>query len=580
MWSHRWKCIEILALALTALTVGAQAPTWKGYVFGRVVDSAGKPAPDAVVEVMRSKFERLPELLEQNAFDHAYVCATARTNKAGKFAIEVDPGALLGVRASSAAPAFSPTLQPVRSGESVVLKLMPAQYVTGRIVEGSASDRALPIHGARVFMELDRKADYASLPEDIQFRPIRARAVAASDADGKFRILAPKSMDASLTVVTRSGNARVSLTDHPDPHKLEVDVSRPNSEMHGVLRDSGTKEPVAGATVRYLDVNSEGVSTVSDSQGRFRLTRPQRMGLSRIAILPLAHRSAKSEFQLSDADDPVEIELVRGLHLTARLLASDGEPLAGARLAFSGEADWMQRLGPDGEFDLGCLHPGKPLSGFVEVDNTFVRFVRIVPKKDVALGDMKIALSATIRGGVVDHKGARAPHATVFILPETPEDAPEGWATHWDKCFVQADSSGRFLIPKLLPGRYRLAATSELGAPGFATVDVTATTSPVTVSIGMPEGGSSHGQVVDENGQRVAGIGVYLYNLAPSEAAREFGLWNHAATADAAGDVVFKGLPKDAVFAVQASGLVAGKHLHRHMKFEISTGDEFKVEMR
>ena len=96
----------------------------------------------------------------------------------------------------------------------------------------------------------------------------------------------------------------------------------------------------------------------------------------------------------------------------------------------------------------------------------------------------------------------------------------------------------------------------------------------------MPEGGSSHGQVVDENGQRVAGIGVYLYNLAPSEAAREFGLWNHAATADAAGDVVFKGLPKDAVFAVQASGLVAGEHLHRHMKFEISAGDEFKVEMR
>jgi len=112
--------IQLAALWLTAFAVSAQSSTWKGHIFGRVVDAAGKSVSGAAVEVMRSRYERLPEMLEQNVLEHAFVYATGRTDKVGKFAIEVDASGLYGVRAATQAPALSRTQHPVPPGQAVV----------------------------------------------------------------------------------------------------------------------------------------------------------------------------------------------------------------------------------------------------------------------------------------------------------------------------------------------------------------------------------------------------------------------------------------------------------------------------
>jgi carboxypeptidase family protein len=231
-------------------------------------------------------------------------------------------------------------------------------------------------------------------------------------------------------------------------------VPPPPGELRGqVLRASG-------APVQRFSVN--GVA-FEDADGRFRILTPPD-GEFRVVVR--ADGFAPNVFHVQGASGKKlsipEIKLGDGEHVLGEIVdATTGDPVPLARatladpaklerlrfvrpervagLGVSGSGGWFElRHAPRGLLVLVVQHPDY-LPEFVQVNTR------------APLPAVRLHRGGTVHGAVHDASGASIPGVRVVALSEDAGDAAE----------TNADVLGRFELPKLRPGRYRMVAVSQ-----------------------------------------------------------------------------------------------------------------------
>lgn len=259
--------------------------------------------------------------------------------------------------------------------------------------------------------------------------------------------------------------------------------------LTGRIRDA-RGAPLAGAQVELRSADAgefweghrlmETARTDADGVARFPGT-PR----GRVRIEAKAAKHADGLIEALEvgtaADQEFEIRLERGGSARGRVVDADRSPVAGAELylVHRGQNDfwWGDYLppfpdrepdavaGPDGSFELHgvpAIPPDEPSRAVIlaradEVGTGAAREVR-------AGADVTITIPRGVRasGVVVEGDGAPVAAAKVSLHQTTP------WGWDEEKASAETDAEGRFILPRVPPGEYRLSANAAIGeAPSF-----------------------------------------------------------------------------------------------------------------
>jgi hypothetical protein len=280
-------------------------------------------------------------------------------------------------------------------------------------------------------------------------------------------------------------------------------------QIRGRIVAADTGAPVRFATVSLLSPRTGGWTTTTDASGRFEF--------SELPAGTFSIRAAKGGFVqtffgpagtivLKDGQrfDAQDFRLARGGVITGRVVDASGEPVVEAHVsAFRSEyiQPGVRRLSTTrgfqtndlGEFRVYGLAPGKyyvgaslrPMPGAAGepgappsrivatsqgVATTFfpgtatasdARVVVVAAGKEtpgVEFGLLAVPL-ARVSGTVVDSRGRSAPNVVVMLNPARADGAliPTGGFFN----MVEADASGRFTLPNVAPGDYRIDVESK-----------------------------------------------------------------------------------------------------------------------
>lgn len=309
--------------------------------------------------------------------------------------------------------------------------------------------------------------------------------------------------------------------------------------------------PVAGAEVM---VNSNPARTVAtESDGSFAFDK----------LLPRAYTlTARSDEQvggpvvhkLSADSEPVAIRLRPGAAVTVTTLDERGAAVAGASITLRQRTEREVTGDDHGQARFVGVARGSAVivarkSGYGEV-----RRLAVVP--DGTAGEsrtLEVRLvmrpGAPVAGRVIDEAGQPVADARVSARDAAELLAPgSARADH-----VSTGRDGRFELPALSAGSYRLRAVHEKLAPAVsAPIALDGATPRRDIEIVMPAGGVIAGKVVDAGGQPVAHAHVRVREGASDNLARGAS-HTRQATADEHGAFHIAALPRVQMSAMAVS---------------------------
>ena len=366
----------------------------------------------------------------------------------------------------------------------------------GRTVTGTVTDATGgPIAGARI--------DAAQL--QFNTKAGRAVAVAFSDPAGRYKLAV-------------GGGAILVAVSHPDyaPQTRYVDLGAsgatanfalvPGGVIEGVVRDSQTKQPVAGAEVRaengapaleLVDANERVVK--ADGGGKFRFA-----GLRPGAYELFAREGARSSrapvgVGLGVAEVQTDIVVLIGATATLRgkVVDESGAPVSKitVRASAGGEAD--PALSDDaGAFVFEGLSPGRWV-----LRGTNERYISdgqaIVPLKKADIDGIVVRVRRGL--DVAGHVEPREPCEVAISKADHDDDIP-----HRDSMTTSAD--GNFHFAPFGLGKATLVARCPNGDQG--NIDVTVSADGGESVVPVTAGGSIEGRVVDASGKPIEGVMV------------------------------------------------------------------------
>jgi hypothetical protein len=356
----------------------------------------------------------------------------------------------------------STTLGIAQHVEDVVVSLVPAPRVEGRVMIAGTSQRPCPTPGL-VLQSRHRAA-------------VRGH----GDADGTVRIdaVAPATYDAVIRCADYTPVRVPLVVGDLDLIGMTWEVPAATTTIRGRVLD-GRGAPVAAATVRtgrsYLD-STGGLEAVAGADGRYQLTGisvlPDGLWVARpaapAAIVPLNGqvRGGVIDFDVV-VDDIGRIEGV--------VVDAGGRPVEHAvvRLEDS-ERSWMWQQVPaqtwtaaDGRFVFEWARVGRN-QVFVDVRGSAgvaEASVDVAPNQTATVELVVPTGRGAIRGVVRDHRGAPVPDAIVTA---------RRWARYyWDSPneatgAVSTSTDGAFVIEGLLDGKYKVEATRFRGGTAEA----------------------------------------------------------------------------------------------------------------
>jgi len=364
----------------------------------------------------------------------------------------------------------------------------------GRTVTGTVTDATGGvIAGARI--------DAAKL--DLRAKAGRAVAVAFTDAAGHY----------TLAV---AGGAVLVAASHPEYAAQEryVDLGAsgatanfalvPGGVIEGVVRDSQTKQPVAGAVVyaergganmELGDSNDDGVR--SDGAGKFRFAGLRPGGYDLIARAGARTSRAPVSLGLGVAEQQTNIVVLIGPAATIRGKVVDGSGAPAAKVtvqAFGPGSGEKATSDAAGMFAFEGLPPGRwRLSGASERYIADGRAIVPLAKTDVD------GVVVRVRGGL-EIVGYVEPRELCDV-DVVQADASDEFARH-DTMTTTPD--GSFHFTPFAPGKATLSARCPNGDEGNA--DIVVATSGGDSVIRVTPGGSIEGRVIDAAGKPVAGV--------------------------------------------------------------------------
>lgn len=448
---------EAARTAATPATTGEAEPG-PTELWGQVVDAATKqPVHGARIDLLCRDADAFWNL------DLAYGARTERLAQAtsdadGRFAFAVARATPHRLRVEAAG--FAPrTALACTGGSFVTIELAPGSVLTGVVrCQGE------PVVGADVRIAL--RGENAEL------------AVGSTDGSGAFRFVNLPAAEvlvqvASARFAEKWSNVQIAAG---SAQHVEIEME-PGTALRGRVVDAATGAPIAGALVSDSWTMKRAVRTGAD--GRFELD-----GLRRRSYL-LCHVRADgyvtaSEDVATKLDQDLEVRLGRGGEVRGRVVGADGTPLPSAYVAVCanfmkvpgiGEADWIPaRLDGDGAFVITGLRsdlhywlmaraPGRGM-------RTYALPRLLADGERGELGDVVLSASAVVEGRVVDDRGAPLVGVSVTANGRNADafrwtggDAKVGDVSQFEGRSAKTDGSGRFRLPDLSGGRWRIVFT-------------------------------------------------------------------------------------------------------------------------
>lgn len=332
--------VAFVLSAVLALASPAHALTEpRGTLVGRVVNDAGKPLTGAKVHVYTAAPRDGVGAICPSCYPE---CAkSAFTDRQGRFVIPRVSTELvyrLLVVAPGRDPEFVTRVDPLAAPVSCSLRARDTVLAAGlRALRGRVLDpEGGPVVGATILPVGIQTGGDRTMFGDPHAMNARVDAVAVSDAEGAFRLVAPDSVESWVLQVAARGLAPHTFPDTPvGAESVELRLER-GATVTGVLRREGEPVPHAVLAVTQLDQNAFNAvrpDTIStDEQGRFTFANvPANQDHAFAGILgtmgPWALRTIVRTVGENDSVTtlpPFQVE--RGHRLSGRVRLSDGRP--------------------------------------------------------------------------------------------------------------------------------------------------------------------------------------------------------------------------------------------------------------
>ena len=385
----------------------------------------------------------------------------------------------------------------------------------------------------------------------------------------------------ALAIVILSAIALTARAQSPRDHPS---ASEPATRtLSGRVLADETGDPIANARVSLL-TTGQGVPVVlTNHDGRFTLTAPP----TRLTLAASKSGYGRREATVAITEPSVEIRLSRGAAISGRVVDEFGDPIWQARVVLektSAPADTntneaSTETDDRGEYRLGSLPAGTFRVATVTVgpmvqqtigsnqvligsrpEKTYYPAVKasadaetlrlhpgderaaidfVIPGAQTAQGNFTFIAplndpdaaapplhTGVIRGRVVSTDGRGLSHAQVRALPRFPASAPPGTgqAQAFQPTVVTADTEGRFELPALAAGTFRVSAGkvgySAPDAPfplGFSgpgiLIDLAEGETKERVDLTLARWGAVLGHVFDELGDPLQGASVQLLQV-------------------------------------------------------------------
>jgi carboxypeptidase family protein len=298
------------------------------------------------------------------------------------------------------------------------------------------------------------------------------------------------------------------------------------------------ERPVAGAAVTLSANPPRRIRSENDGSFTFDKLLPRSYAVT-------AHRqdafAGPVVVRLTGKTEPVILRLkaVGGLEVTVVTLTGH-QPIAGAHVELREEEDIAATTGAEGKATLRGLRAGwhvltASAKGYAPAE---LPFETGGSGGTIDRQTLELKPGAAVAGRVVDRGGKPVAGAKVASA-----DAAQLFSFAAAKSAVTSDKDGKFVIPALPAGTFRLTATHQSHAP--------ATTPPLTldgtngrddVTITMDDGGRIAGRVVDKGGAPVASATVRV--VTPAEGMTAVWEGTRQAYADDQGRFEVTGLPR------------------------------------
>ncbi|MDQ3337014.1 MAG: carboxypeptidase regulatory-like domain-containing protein [Myxococcota bacterium] len=346
---------------------------------------------------------------------------------------------------------------------------------------------------------------------DLNGGPIAKARVTARNAvgvtrdDGSFTLWAAPG---EQTVVGSAEGYASSREGTYAPGHVEL-LLIPEGTISGTVVDAITGEPVADVRVRAdgSENHSDGVA-ITDAQGAFRVTR---LTAGRYAVNARTERG----YGLSEGSVLLGVGgnvsgIVVKLHLAALVTAT--VTVSSTRQPCAEPSARLHDVAKDRRLEMsraseGTLVAEGTLVGTYAVEVSCKGFLRRDSYAPLVVGssDVVAAWEVDPGGRIVGHVRTEsgAPVANVLV---SAMQTGEGWYWRYDT----TGDDGRFEIPGLRAGTYELKERLLSEYVGTKTDVVVATGATIERDLVIPETGDVRGQVVDEGGKPIAGVGISL----------------------------------------------------------------------
>ena len=510
-------------VSVAAATVTLPSPI---VVTGAVVDRAtGSPIAGALAWVAGA----------EPAFVHA--------DRAGRFRLVSAPAAPAAPDnrpvVAAAAPGHFPSSRSTEDGVAS-LDLAPAVVLAGAVLDSEG----LPVVGARVQVRSQRRFP---LPWPSERPGQGGEGVTAADGRWRFRLAAGPAYELRASHDSYAP-AEVTVAAGRSEPDLAI-VLRRGAALIGEVVDRDRRQPVAGARVRLFAapadqpsqveiVNGERVSDFevpSADDGRFVIAHlpAERFDLEVRAagFAPLALPGITLPAEEGRDLDLGTLKLAPGATIEGWVTDADGHPIEAAQIVLDPIGDFgagrravtVRGAGPpavvtdrQGYFQLGDLAAGARVN--LAVRHTDYLDARLAAIEPPTIEPLQVVLhrGARLTGVVVDVAGR--PIAGAQLMAKSEVTSPDGSLVSGIGAGGQSGDDGRFTIPNLAPGPFRLDAH----AAGFIPWQASETAvdgeelGPLRIELGR--GATVEGRVVDADGVPVPGARVSArFTASPGE---------------------------------------------------------------
>lgn len=429
---------------------------------GRVEDPRGRPVAGAEVRVAAAPRRGRNQALAPRALAGEAAAYHATTDERGRFTFTQLPASELDLEVEKigfAAARFSDLKVPATGSEVDLgtLTLRPGAVVRGRIV----GPRGQPVPGAGVHEVGD-----PARPEALARAVAREEPAARSSARGEFALPErPEGVPLHLLILAEGFRpAGVRGVRPPTAEALVVALEEAFTLRGRVLGPDG--EPVTEAEVNstWQDAlpEKEGGLPVgpslawserTDRDGRFALAGLPR-GEAEISIVAGGYVPLENEPVAVPGPDPaaeLTFVLERGALLEGRVATSDGQGVAGAKIAVGSVAALSD---DEGFYAFAGVAPGR-----AEIELVHPHYARVRKRRNLVEGanrlDFELPAGQEVTGRVVDERGTPVAGATVRLRS----------ASRFDFRAYRARSrdDGGFRLAPVADGSYVLGA----GARGY-----------------------------------------------------------------------------------------------------------------